>query len=322
MMRLIAWRVASLPLLLLATAVLVFTLAWISPYDPAEAYVTAYGPDVSAELREQYAAAWGLDQPMPRQFLSWLSRLLQGDLGNSRLLAGQPVASVIVQRAGPSFLLVGVAVLVSSVGGLAAGVMAGAFRGSLIDWAVRLLSYVSVFAPSFWVALLALYVFSVQLGWLPAGGMSDLRAVGEAGVHWKHLILPVLCLALSQHAWFTLYVRNTLLEVLQEEYVRYAQAQGIGRIHVLARHALPNALIPFITLVGTHIPELIGGSVLIESIFGWPGLGSLTREAAVAVDIPLLMAIVLLGATLVVVGSLLADVLYRVVDPRTRGGLK
>lgn len=318
MSRLIFRRLAALPVILLLTAIIVFLLVWMSPYDPAEAYVMSYGPGISQQLRLQYAEAWGLNRSLPQQFTGWLSQLLRGDFGQSRLLAGQSVAEVIAGRAGATLLLVGASLVVALVGGLVAGVFAGALRGSWIDWLVRTAGYFAVFAPSFWIALLLLYFFSIKMSWLPAGGIGDLRTVVGPRFQWSHMILPLATLAMTQHAWFTLYVRNALLEVMREDYIRFAQAQGVGRVRVLFRHALPNALIPFVTLVGTHIPELIGGSVLIESIFGWPGLGSLTRQAALAVDIPLLLAIILLGAVAVVVGNLAADILYRVLDPRIR----
>ncbi len=319
MIAVVGRRLLALPLVLFTVALLVFLLAWASPYDPAEAYVqgAVAGDALTPELRAQFERAWGLDDPMPVQFATWLGRLAQGDLGESRYLSGAPVGDALLDRAYPSLVLLGSALAVVLVGALLAGVVAAAFRGSPLDWLIRTSAYAATFVPSFWVALLAVFVFAVQLDWLPAAGASNLRAEGGR-VELRHLILPMLTLALTQHGWFTLYVRNTLLEVLRDDYVRFAEAQGVGRVAVLFRHALPNALIPFVTLIGTHIPELIGGSILIESVFGWPGLGNLTRQAAIAVDIPLLLAIVLVGAVLVVLGNLTADLLYRVIDPRIR----
>lgn len=324
MIGVIGRRLAALPLILFTVALLVFLLAWASPYDPAEAYVqgAVAGDALTPELREQFERAWGLEDPMPVQFLNWLGNLLQGDLGESRYLSGAPVVDALLDRAYPSLVLLGSALAVVLVGALLAGVAAAAFRDTPLDWLIRTSAYAATFVPSFWVALLAVFVFAVQLDWLPAAGASDLRASDGGRVEFRHLLLPMLTLALTQHGWFTLYVRDTLLEVLRDDYVRFAEAQGIGRVSVLFRHALPNALIPFVTLIGTHIPELIGGSILIESVFGWPGLGNLTRQAAIAVDIPLLMAIVLVGAVLVVLGNLTADLLYRVIDPRIREAMR
>jgi len=320
MLKLILRRLAVLPLILLAVATVTFVLTEISPFDPVEAYVGAEN-NVSPQRKAEIAHAWGFDQPLPERFGRWIGNLAQGDMGNSVIAGGQPVAAEIASRAGASIALVGGALALVLVGGLVFGVLAAAFRGTFFDWLVRTMCYFNTAAPSFWVGLLALYVFSIELGWLPAGGSSDPRAIEAAGVDFEHLILPMVVLSLTGYAWFTLFVRNTLLEVLREDHVQFARAQGIGEVAVLLRYALPNALIPFVTLVGTHLAELIGGTILIEKIFGWPGLGLLTFNAAVNEDIPLIVGITLCGCVLVVLGNLLADVLYRVMDPRVREAL-
>jgi peptide/nickel transport system permease protein len=316
MLGLVARRLAVLPVVLFLVAAMTFGMASLSPYDPVDAYVGVES-GVSAATKADVARAWGLDEPVYEQFGIWLANVLQGDLGTSRIAGGQPVADELLSRAGPSVVLVGGALALVLAGGLVFGVLAAAFRGSPFDWAVRTWCHFTTAAPSFWIALLALYVFSVELGWLPAGGTSDIRAVG-GGLDLEHLVLPMLCLALTQVAWFTLFVRSTMLEVLREDHVQFARAQGLGERAVLLSHALRSALIPFVTLVGTHLSELIGGTVLIESVFGWPGLGLLTRDAALGVDLPLLVAITLGASVLVVLGNLMADVLYRVLDPRVR----
>jgi len=317
MLKLVARRLAMLPVILLAVATLTYALTEISPFDPVSAYVGAEN-DVSPERRAEIAHAWGFDQPVYERFGRWLWNMAHGDLGNSVVAGGQPVSSEIASRASASIVLVGGALALVLVGGLIFGVLAAAFRGTVFDWLVRTLCYFNTAAPSFWIGLLALYVFSIELGWLPAGGTSDPRAIDAGGVDLAHLVLPMIVLALTQYAWFVLFVRNTLLEVLREDHVQFARAQGIGEVAVLLRHALPNALIPFVTLVGTTLAELIGGTILVESIFGWPGLGLLALDAARSEDIPMIVAITLAASVLVVLGNLLADVLYRVMDPRVR----
>jgi peptide/nickel transport system permease protein len=319
MRRLVLTRLAALPAILLATAALTFTLAWLSPYDPAATYVAGLtGQDgTSMEVREAYARTWGLDEPAHVQFGAWLGNVVRGDLGISRLVPGEPVLGVVAARLGPTLLLLATAMALVLVGSLVAGTLAARFQGSPFDTAVRGVAYLSTFAPSFWVALLAIWVFGVWGAWLPTGGTGDLRAT-DGGIELRYLVLPAATLALSQQGWFTLYVRDTVLERMRDDHVVYAVAQGASRTRAVARQALPTALLPYVTLIGTHLPELIGGSILIESVFGWPGLGNLARRAAVAVDVPLLLAIVLVGAVLVVLGNLLADVLYGVLDPRTR----
>jgi peptide/nickel transport system permease protein len=317
MTRMVLRRLALLPLLLLAVAAGTFVLAEVSPFDPVDAYVGAES-QVSPERRAEIAAAWGFDQPLRERFGRWIANVVQGDLGNSIVAGGQPVAGEIAARAGSSALLVGGALVVVMLGGLFFGVLAAALRGTVVDRVIRTLSFFSAASPSFWVALLALYVFSITLGWLPAGGTTDPRAVGDGGVDLAHLVLPMLVLALTQYAWFTLFVRNTLLEVLREDHVQFARASGLRELAVLLRHALPGALIPFVTLAGTNLAELIGGTILIESIFGWPGLGLLALDAARGEDIPMIVGITLAASVLVVLGNLLADVAYRVLDPRVR----
>ncbi len=314
MLKLIVRRLAVLPVILLAVATLTFALTEISPFDPVRAYVGAE-TNVSPQRRAEIAHAYGFDEPVYERFGRWLGHVAHGDLGNSLVAGGQPVAGEI---ASATIVLVGGALVIVLIGGLIFGVLAAAFRGSVFDWLVRMLCYFNTAAPSFWIGLLALYVFSIELGWLPAGGTTDPRAVDATGIDPPHLVLPMIVLALTQYAWFTLFVRNTLLEVLREDHVQFARAQGIGEVAVLLRHALPNALIPFVTLVGTNLSELIGGTVIVESIFGWPGLGQVTLQAALREDIPLLVAITLAASVLVVLGNLLADVLYRVMDPRVR----
>ncbi|QSB14686.1 ABC transporter permease [Natronosporangium hydrolyticum] len=314
---LVGQRLLALPIILLAVAAFTFALAQLSPRDPVQSYATVQSP-LSDQTAAEIEAAWGLDQPVHLQFWHWLSNLARGDFGNSRLLAGQPVLSEIGARLLPSAILIGVALLLVLIGGLVLGVTAAAFRDRWPDRIVRTLCYVNLAAPSFWLGLLGIWLFSVTLGWLPPGGMTDPRALDPPLVDLRHLVLPALTLAAAQHAWFTLYVRNTLLEVRRADYVQFAEASGVRRTVVLFRHALPNALLPFLTLTGAHLAELIGGAVLAETIFGWPGVGQLTVQAALAVDLPLLLAITLFGTVLVVLGNLTADLLYRVADPRVR----
>lgn len=320
MLRIIAKRLFVLPFVLLAVATVTFLLAWASPYDPATAYATsaAGSEGLSLAVRDAYTARWGLDDPMPVQYGRWLVNILSGDLGASHLYNGQPVASVIAQRAGVSALLVTAALVLVLAGSLLMGTLAARFRDTVLDHAVRLLAYLSTFAPSFWIGLLLIIVFSVELGWLPAGGTSDPRATGSPAVEWRYLVLPAVTLALSQQGWFTLFVRTSVLESLGSDHVRFARAQGASRTASLVREALPTSLLPYLTLIGTHIPELIGGTILVETVFGFPGLGDLARRAAVAADLPLLLAIVLGGAVLTVLGNLGADLAYRIADPRTR----
>lgn len=320
MLLIAAKRVACLPLILLAVAAITFGLAWASPYDPAESYAgsVAGQEGLSLEVLDSYRARWGLDDPMPVQFGRWLGNLVTGDLGRSHLFSGDPVADVIGRRIGVSSLLVATSLALVLSGSLFLGTLAVRFKDSVLDHGIRMLAYLSTFAPSFWVGLLAIIVFGVHLGWFPTGGTADPRDPAAGLISLPYLVLPAITLALSQQGWFTLFVRSSLIEAMNSDHVRFARSQGAPRTTALLREALPNSLLPFITLIGTHIPELIGGTVLVETVFGWPGLGDLARRAAVGVDLPLLLAIILAGAVLTVLGNLAADLAYRAADPRIR----
>lgn len=265
MLKLVARRLAVLPVILLAVATLTFALVEISPFDPVRAYVGAE-TNIDPERRAEIEHAYGFDQPVYERFGRWLGQLVQGDLGNSIVAGGQPVADEIASRASASIMLVGGALLIVLVGGLIFGVLAAAFRGTFFDWLVRTLCYFNTAAPSFWIGLLALYVFSIELGWLPAGGTSDPRAVDAGGVDLSHLVLPMIVLALTQYAWFTLFVRNTLLEVLRED---AAIGGGAGRLRLARRHYLPH-LMP---AVGLAFVLTVPHAIFHESAYSFLGLG-------------------------------------------------
>lgn len=317
LLRIVLRRLAVLPLVLVAVAAMTYLLVAVSPYDPISAY-EAGSAGLPPQEAERIAQAWGLDAPAHMQFLHWLGNLLQGDFGNSRLLGGQPVAEQILARLAPTAILVGAALALILCGGLVAGTLAAQFRGGWWDRLIRAMSYFSIATPSFVTGLLLVWLFSLQLGWLPAGGTADLRAESVPVVDLRYLVLPTLALAATQFGWFAMFLRNQLLEVAHDDYVIFARAQGLRRSIVLLRHALPNALLPFLTLSGLQLAELIGATVLVETVFDWPGLGQLAVAAATAVDIPLLIGITLCGSTAVVLGNLVADLGYRIVDPRTR----
>ncbi len=310
-------RLAALPVVLVAVAALTFLMVAVSPFDVRDSYERGEAA-LSEDTAQQIARVWDLEGPVHVQFGRWLGNVVQGDLGHSRLLGGQAVAEQLRARMAPTAILVSAALVLMLVGGLAAGVVAAAYRDGFIDWLVRGASYFTVASPSYWVGLLLVWVFAVQLGWFPPGGTADLRSTDLPLVNLRHLVLPVITLAATQFAWFAMFVRNQLLEVLGEDYVRYARSLGLPQAAVLVRHALPNALLPFLTLVGAHLAELVSGAILVETVFSWPGLGSLAVQAARAVDLPLLLGITLAGSVVIVLGNLVADLAYRVVDPRVR----
>ncbi|MFO7250503.1 MAG: ABC transporter permease [Actinomycetales bacterium] len=316
--RLVAWRLAFVvPLLLVVTAAM-FALAKASPFDPVRQYLGERALVTSPEIREQIRANWGLDRPLAEQYLTWLGNLLTGDLGESRSFH-RPVAEVIGERLGWTMLVTGAAIVLMLAAGLVLGTLAAYRQGSWADRLLTGIAYASEAAPVFWIGLIAIWIFSVTLGWLPAGGLTDAGSatvtVGEVA---RHMILPVAVLAFSQSSWLVLFVRESVIGALREDFVIGARARGLRERTVLAGHALRSALLPFLTLLGARIPELVTGAILVESVFSWPGVAGTAVRAALAVDFPLLAALTLLATVAVVLGNLVADAAYVIADPRTR----
>ncbi|MEU5964101.1 ABC transporter permease [Micromonospora parva] len=303
---------------LTATSVGMFALGAASPVDPAKQYAGAAAFTTSEENLAQLRANWGLDDPLPVQYLRWIGNLLQGDLGWSTS-RHEPVASVLAARAGWTLLLIGVALALALVGSLLLGSLAAYRRGGLFDRALRTSAYAVQSMPVFWLGLAAIAVFALALGWLPAGGLTDVTATSTSwGDVAHHLILPVGVLVVSQAPWFVLFVRDAVAESLRDDHVLAARARGLPGRTVLFGHALRTALLPFLTLVGTHLPELVGGAVLVETVFSLPGLGAVTVAAALGSDFPLLAAITLITTAVVLAANLATDLAYAAADPRVR----
>ncbi|GIE81729.1 ABC transporter permease [Actinoplanes philippinensis] len=318
MIRLIRRRLAVAVPVLFATSVGMFVLGAASPNDPAAQYAGAAAFTASPENLAQIRANWGVDDPLPVQYLRWLGNLAQGDLGWSTS-RHQAVAEVIGARAGWTLLLIGVTLLVVLAGSLLVGTIAAYRRGGLFDRGVRAAAYAVESMPVFWLALAAIAVFALGLGWFPAGGLTDVRATGTGvGDVAHHLVLPVAVLAISQAPWFLLFVRDSVADSLRDDHVLAARARGLPGRTVLFGHALRTALLPYLTLIGTHLPELVGGSVLVETVFSLPGLGAVSVQAALGSDFPLLAAITLITTAVVLAANLVTDLAYSAADPRVR----
>ena len=259
-----------------------------------------------------------MDQPFAARWWHWLTSALTGDLGHSGVMR-QPVDQVIGERLVWSALLCAVAFAAAVLAGTLLGVLAARRPGSLVDRTVTSLAYTLEAAPVFWIALLAIWLFALQWDVLPAGGLTDTgSAQVTPGQVTSHLVLPAGVLAVSQLPWFTLYVRQGVGDALAEDPVRGARARGLSERTVLLGHALRSGLLPVLTLIGSRVPELITGALLVESVFSWPGIAAATVEAATAVDFPLLAALTTLATAAVLAGNLLADLLYGLFDPRVK----
>ena len=272
------------------------------------------GPRVSQAAVEAKRIALGLDQPVYIQYFVWLGQLMRGNMGYS-MKSYQSVSSMIGSHLGPTLLLMGVSLVVSMLIAIPAGIYSAIHQYSKGDYTVVTLSFLGSSMPGFFLSLLLIYLFTVRLGWLPSSGMTTLGTQGGAADVAKHMVLPVIVLAFSMAGSNIRYIRSAVLEILQQDYLRTARAKGIGHFRVINKHALRNALVPIITVIGMEIPVLFGGAVIIEQIFSWPGLGLMTMSAISNRDYPVIMGVCLLSAVVVLIGNLLTDVLYALADP-------
>ena len=305
--------------MLIALSMLVFVLLRLTPGDPIDAYIdpsTPLSPAAMADLRSRL----GLNQPLPVQYVGWLQQALHGNFGYSIKRLDQPVLALVLSRIGPTVLLMGSALIMAIVAGIAAGVIGAVRRNSVTDVSLSVLALAGISSPAFLSALLGLYIFAVRLGWLPSGGMLTPGEDFSLGDLLRHLILPSALLAIAQAALIMRYMRASLLEVLNQDYVRTARAKGVIEFWVIVKHALRNALLPVVTVIGSTIGLAIGGAIFIESVFNWPGMGLLLVDAVTTRDYPVIMGATLVIGACVIVVNLLTDIAYAVVDPRIKVG--
>ncbi len=326
MIRYAARRLLGAVPLVLGVATLVFLILSIAPGDPASYLIS---PGMSQEVVERIRADFGLDRPLHARYLQWMGAVLTGDLGHS-FSHGMPVTDVLVGALPPTLMLSGVALVLAFAVGVFLGVAQAVRQHSALDSVLSVVALFFYSMPSFWLALMLMLVFSYMAAsvwhlpfWLPASGMESatydsLSLLGRLGDRAAHLLLPVTTLTLVLTAGIARYVRGSMLEVIRQDFVRTARAKGLPEVSVIWRHALRNGLIPVVTLVGLYLPILFSGTVFIEEVFAWPGMGRALVGAIQARDYPLVMGGALLFSSLVVVGNLVADLLYAVVDPRVR----
>jgi peptide/nickel transport system permease protein len=298
---------------LLLVSAITFLLVGYAPGGPG----SLMRMDVTAEQREALARRLGLDQPVPVRYVQWLGGALHGDFGTS-LSSNEPVALRIGQRLPNTLLLAGVALAVSIAVGIPMGVVAALHRNSVPDFALALLSMMGVSIPAFWLGIMLILTLSVSLRWLPSSGLASTGSEGDLGDRLAHLIMPALVLSTTVLPWVVRFTRSALLEVLGQDYVRTARAKGLSRERVVYGHALRNALVPVVSIIGTLVPRLVGGAVVTEAVFGWPGMGRLAVEAANGRDYPLIVGITVVVAAVVVLSSLVVDLAYGWLDPRIR----
>jgi len=297
-------RVVQMALILLGVAAITFVLLYALPADPARMIA---GRSATAQTVANIRRELGLDQSLPVQFWSYLSNLLQGNLGRSYAQKTE-VATLIMARLPATLTLMFSGIVVEVVLGLTLGTIAAVRRGGFVDRLVMMASFVGVSAPQFVVALLLLYVFAATLGWFPMSGYGT----------FSHVVLPAATLGVLGAGWYARMVRSAMIDVLNQDYVRTARAKGLSSRRITFRHALPNAVLPVIAMIGIDIGQFMGGVVVVEAVYGWPGIGQLAWQAIQQVDIPIIMGVTLTSALAIILGNLVADLIAPVIDPRIR----
>ncbi len=310
--RYIVKRLGFAVLMLVGVSLLLFTIMRLAPGGPEAVLI---GSDFSQEAARQIREALGLDRPLLMQYGTWALAAVHGDLGRS-FKTGDPVVSLIGDRLGPTLQLTAGALVFALCVAVPLGVLAAVRRTSIWDTLGSAASLFGVSFPSFWLGIMLILVFSEGFHLLPPSGLSDVGREGEALSRIRHAILPTLTLGLIQMASFMRFTRSSLLEVLRQDYVRTASAKGVTRARVIWRHALRNALIPVVTVVGLSLPVLVGGAVLTETVFAWPGIGRLAVGAVFERDYPVIMGVNLLVAAVVITANLVTDIAYCLIDPR------
>jgi peptide/nickel transport system permease protein len=306
----------AVPLLFIIT-LLNFALINLAPGDPLVMILGSETGYLSAEQMHDLRHSLGLDQPWPVRYVLWLRGIVTGQWGRS-FMSFQPVTTLIANALGPTVLLMTTAMALALMIGVSVGILSALKQYSLFDYTMTVLAFAGVSIPNFFLGLVGLYVFYSLLGWLPASGMQTAATEMTIQDVAYHLIMPALVLAASHLATYVRYARTAMLDVLREEYITTARAKGLRESAVIARHAIRNALLPMVTILGLQLPSLFGGSVFIETIFSWPGIGSLAVKATFNRDYPVVMGILLISSLLVLAANLLTDIAYHWVDPRIR----
>ncbi|NDW03697.1 ABC transporter permease [Jiella pacifica] len=316
MLRFLFGRLWQSLVLLVIVSMIGFAVLTLAPGGPLSQF--ALTPGMTQAQLARIAHQMGLDRPLPVQYWEWFTRLLQGDWGRS-YRDNQPVLSVIYDHLLATLLLMGTSTVISVLIGTWVGVLGALKRYSIFDYAATVGAMVALSIPTFWFGLIAIYLFALRLGWLPAGNM---YTIGDGSVldYAVHLIMPSLVLALVNVAVWSRYMRTAVLDVMNQDFVRTARAKGLTRWAVLTRHILRNALVPMITLLGLQLPTILGGALVTETVFTWPGMGRLFLDSLGYSDYPVVMGLLMLSAILVLIGNLMADVTVAIIDPRIRLG--
>lgn len=305
----------AVPLFFIITA-LCFALLHLAPGDP---FASTLEPGRSVEDTERQRRAAGLDRPVALQYIAWVGGVVRGDLGRSTVTR-QPVSQMIMARLPATLELILASLLLSLILGISMGIVAALQRDSWMDHVLRAFSVAGLSMPVFWLGILSILMFSLQLNWLPPGGRASLGMDFSLVDRIRHLLLPAGVLALAQVPLWSRYMRASVIEVLQEDHVRTARAKGLSQRSVVLRHVLRPALVPVVTMLGLQVPALFTGTVIIETVFLWPGIGRLFFDGVLSLDYNRLMGILAVSTVLILLGNLIADLMHARLDPRVRLG--
>ncbi|HEX9924695.1 MAG TPA: ABC transporter permease [Anaerolineae bacterium] len=318
MQRLIIQRLLLAVPTLFVVSILSFTIIKLAPGDPVRMYVSTGLSQGNQEDIERIRRNLGLDRPLHVQYLAWLKNTMQGNLGYS-LSSRRPVGQILLEKLPASISLMGISFLVSLTIGVLVGVISAVKQYSLFDYSVTVFAFIGNSIPSFWIAMMLIWFFAVELGWLPTGQMQSYQPTASPLLDYaRHFVLPVATTSFINLVGWVRYQRASMLEVLQQDYIRTARAKGLKERSILLGHAWRNSLIPILTLIGFSVSNLVGGSYIIETIFSWPGMGQLGFDAILKRDFPVIMGVTLLSAAFIILGNLLADVTYILVNPKMR----
>lgn len=301
-----------IPMLFFIT-IISFILMHLAPGDPLQAYIS---PDMNVEDIERIRESLGLNDPIIVQYFKWLFNTIQGNLGYS-MVNSKPVLDLILERLGPTILLSGSALVISIMISIPVGLISGYKKNSIIDKVLNVVSYIGISIPSFWFAMMLIYVFSIKLNIFPSVGMRTIGVDTTLDLI-NHLILPVTVLSFYNLSVYIRYIRSSTIEQLKQDYVTTQYAYGASTKDILFKHVLKNTLLPVITIFGMSLPSIFTGAFITETIFGWPGMGQLGVNAIFGYDYPVVMGTTLFSSAMLIIGNLIADILYAMVDPRIK----
>lgn len=313
MRRYIVKRTLQMIPVIILVSIFSFMIIHFAPGDPINMYIRE---DMTQQEIDDLRIDLGLDGTIAEQYLAWLSNICKGNWGNS-LINHQPVAKQIFEKLPATLLLMGTSFILSILMSIPLGLLSGMKKNKAIDQFISIFAYIGISIPAFWLALMLIIVFSLNLHWFPSNGMRTVGSNSVLDILW-HLILPGIVLSVGNTAVFTRYIRSNTITQLEEEYVLTAKAKGVSKRRIMTGHVLKNCLLPIITIAGMNLASLVTGSFIIESVFGWPGMGTLGMSAINSRDYPMIMGFTMLSCVILIMGNFIADLLYGVADPRIK----